>query len=117
MLRATHARPQRVGAPFPPPALPATSRSATVKADLASAPRPATAAPIRVLIADDHAVLREGLRALLTSQRDVTVVGEAANGEDVLPMVDDLGADILLLDYSMPGMSGLDVMQQLRARE
>lgn len=68
---------------------------------------------IRVLLADDHAVFRQGLRHLLETERDFLVVGEAASGEEAVAMVSQLRPDILLLDLSMPGGSGLDALASL----
>jgi two-component system, NarL family, response regulator NreC len=59
--------------------------------------------PIRVLIADDHAVLRAGLRMLLEAQSDIEVAGEAADGEDVVRKTGELRPDVVLMDLSMPG--------------
>jgi two-component system, NarL family, response regulator NreC len=64
------------------------------------------ASKVKLLIADDHAVLRAGLKLLLNSEPDMEVVGEAANGLDAVRMVGELNPDILLLDISMPGLSG-----------
>lgn len=69
---------------------------------------------IRVLIVDDHTVVRQGLRLLLEAQVDLTVVGEAADGAEALSMTAALSPDVVLLDLIMPGMSGLDVLRQLR---
>jgi two-component system response regulator NreC len=70
--------------------------------------------PIRILIADDHAVLRAGLRLLLDAEPDMQVVGEAGNGIEALRRARELQPDILLLDMAMPEMSGLDVLRALR---
>jgi two-component system response regulator NreC len=61
---------------------------------------------IRLLIADDHAVLRAGLRLLLNSEPDMEVLGEASNGLEAVKLCDELKPDVLLLDISMPGLSG-----------
>jgi two-component system response regulator NreC len=66
--------------------------------------------PITILIADDHAVLRAGLRALLSRQPDMVVVGDANNGALALRMTRQLRPDLLLLDISMPGVDGLEVL-------
>ena len=65
---------------------------------------------IRILIADDHAVLREGLRLLLETQSDMTVVGEAGDGIEALEQARKLKPDVILLDIAMPRMSGLETM-------
>jgi len=68
----------------------------------------------RVLLADDHAILRAGIRLLLNSQRGFEVVGEAASGLEVLALAEKTQPDLILLDLSMPGLSGLDALQVLR---
>lgn len=69
---------------------------------------------IRVLLADDHAVLRAGLKILLESQPDITVIGEAGDGQTALELATSLFPDVLLLDVGMPGMDGLGVLQAIR---
>jgi two-component system response regulator NreC len=69
---------------------------------------------IRILIADDHGVLRAGLRALLNAESDLEVVGEAADGHEVLRLVPELRPDVVVLDISMPGPDGIDVTLQLK---
>jgi NarL family two-component system response regulator LiaR len=69
---------------------------------------------IRILIADDHGVVREGLRALIRTEKGMKLLGEAENGEQALTLVRQLQPDILLLDMVMPGMSGLDVIRELK---
>jgi two-component system response regulator NreC len=69
---------------------------------------------IRVLIADDHAVLRAGLRMLLDAEPDIEVVGEAQDGLEVLVRVRELTPDVLLLDLAMPRMGGLEVLERIR---
>ena|ERR1044071_7834417 len=72
--------------------------------------------PIRLLIADDHAVLRSGLRMLLEVQRDMAVAGEAGDGTEVLQKTRELQPDVVLMDLTMPGMpSGEVIRQVLRA--
>jgi two-component system response regulator NreC len=68
----------------------------------------------RILLADDHAVLRAGLRLLLDAQLDFEVVGEAGNGRDVLTLAAELQPDLILLDVTMPGPSGLETLPALR---
>jgi two-component system, NarL family, response regulator NreC len=69
---------------------------------------------IKLLIADDHTVLRSGLRMLLDAQADMQVVGEASDGSQVLHQLADLQPDILLLDLSMPGLGGLEALPLIR---
>ncbi len=69
---------------------------------------------IRILIADDHGLLRAGLRSLLKSEPEMGVVGEAADGYEALGLAAELKPDIVLADITMPGPSGIDLAQQLR---
>lgn len=68
----------------------------------------------RVLLADDHAVLRAGLRLLLTGQNEFEVVAEASTGSEALSLAEKLQPDLILLDLSMPGLGGMDVLPTLR---
>jgi DNA-binding NarL/FixJ family response regulator len=68
---------------------------------------------IRVLIADDHPVVRQGLRTFLDLQDDITVVGEAADGEQAVELVGELAPDVLLLDLKMPVLDGLGALERL----
>jgi DNA-binding NarL/FixJ family response regulator len=70
---------------------------------------------IKVLIADDHNMVRKGLKQLLEETNDIIPVGEACNGNEVIDFVFKVDYDVLLLDITMPGMSSLDVMKQLRS--
>jgi len=65
--------------------------------------------PIRVLLADDHALVRAGIRGLLQGLRDVEVVGEAGDGHEALRLVEKLRPEVVLLDIGLPGLSGLEV--------
>jgi DNA-binding NarL/FixJ family response regulator len=76
---------------------------------------PADGAPIRLLLVDDHEMVRAGLRTFLGLQPDMEVVGEAGSGEQALALVPRLQPEIVLLDLVLPGMSGLDVVRRLRA--
>jgi two-component system response regulator NreC len=69
---------------------------------------------IRILIADDHNVLRAGLRALLSTEPDFDVIGEAANGEEALRVAQEVTPDVVLLDISMPHLGGLEVTWRLK---
>jgi DNA-binding NarL/FixJ family response regulator len=68
---------------------------------------------IRIVIADDHPIFRDGLRRLLESEPEFTIVGEAGSGEEALKMVAQHTPDVLLLDLAMPGGTGLDVLRSL----
>jgi two-component system invasion response regulator UvrY len=69
---------------------------------------------IRIIIADDHPILRAGMVSVLNASPDLRVVAEAGNGAEVLRAMRDTPFDVLLLDVSMPGKSGLDLMRQVR---
>ena len=68
----------------------------------------------RILIADDHAMLREGMRNLLEEEKDFQVVGEAANGEEAVRLVGELKPDIALMDIVMPKLNGLEATKQIK---
>ena len=67
--------------------------------------------PIRILIADDHAVFRSGLKALLEKESDLEVVGETGNGFDTIRAVEQTDLDVLILDITMPGLTGPKVAE------
>lgn len=71
---------------------------------------------IRVLVADDHAVVREGIRTVLAATPDFDVVGEAADGVEALARAREIEPDVLVLDLTMPGKSGLEVAAAIRAQ-
>ena len=70
---------------------------------------------IKVLLADDHAVVRTGFRLLLQSQPDINVVAEAQSGEAACQMFTELSPDVVVMDIGMPGMGGLEAMRRIRA--
>lgn len=72
---------------------------------------------IRVLLADDHAMVREGLAALVAGEPDIEVVGQCGNGLEVLPRVTEFDPDVVVLDITMPGLNGLDLCRDLTRRE
>ncbi len=70
--------------------------------------------PIRVLLVDDHAILREGVHALLARESDILVVGEAEDGRQALERVEELHPDVVIMDIVMPGMNGLEATRRLK---
>ncbi len=70
--------------------------------------------PIRILLVDDHGVVRQGLRMFLSLDPEFEVVGEAGNGEDAIELARKLQPDVILLDLIMPGMDGISIIQQVR---
>jgi YesN/AraC family two-component response regulator len=69
---------------------------------------------IRILIADDHTIMREGLKRILDGNDDIRVVAEAIDGFDTLEKVRNTQFDVLLMDLSMPGRSGVDLIRQIK---
>ncbi|ACL19252.1 two component transcriptional regulator, LuxR family [Desulfitobacterium hafniense DCB-2] len=68
---------------------------------------------LRIVLADDHAVLRAGLKVLLNAEPDLEVIGEASDGEEAIDRVDDLHPDLVLLDLTMPKLNGVDCIEEL----
>ena len=73
--------------------------------------------PIRLLIADDHPIVRKGLRALLEDQPDIKVVGEAADGNEAVEQAREFGPDVILLDLMMPGKDGLSAIGEIKREQ
>jgi DNA-binding NarL/FixJ family response regulator len=72
---------------------------------------------IRLVVADDHTIVREGLKQVLAAASDISLVGEAQDGHEVMARVRALDFDLLLLDMSMPGKSGIELIKQVRAEK
>ena len=70
---------------------------------------------IKIVLVDDHALIRAGYKSILDDIEDITLIGEAANGEAAIQIVGELKPDVLVLDITMPGKSGLEVAKELRA--
>lgn len=73
-------------------------------------------AKIRVLVADDHAIVREGVRMILARENDIEVVGEAGDGQQALEQVGKLRPQVVIMDISMPAMGGIEATQRIRAQ-
>ena len=72
---------------------------------------------IKVMLVDDHTVVRMGFRLLLEGARDIEVVGEAESGEDAVRQFQELAPDVMLMDISMPGIGGLEAIERVLAKE
>ena len=73
--------------------------------------------PVKIMITDDHSMIREGLKQLLELDGDILVIEEACNGEDCMAKLQSVIPDVLLLDINMPGMNGLDVLKEIKNHE
>ncbi len=71
---------------------------------------------IKILLVDDHAIMRDGIKALLSIYDDIEVVGEASEGREAIEMARELNPDVVVMDISMPGMDGLEVTHRLTKR-
>ena len=69
---------------------------------------------IKILVADDHAIVREGLKQIVKETEDIRVIGEAADGHEVMRLVNEDNWDLVLLDIGMPGRSGIDILKELK---
>jgi len=72
---------------------------------------------VRIVLADDHRILREGVRALLEREADLEVVGEASDGREVLSLAADLSPDVVVMDIAMPGLNGIEATEQLTRKK
>lgn len=70
----------------------------------------------KIVLAEDHTILRAGLRALLSSQQNLEVIGEAADGREAVRIVDKLGPDLLLIDLSMPKLNGMEAIKEIKSQ-
>ena len=72
---------------------------------------------VRIVLADDHAIVREGLKRIVGDVQDFQVIGEAADGTEVMKAVRELDFDVLVLDLSMPGRSGMELIKLVKAEK
>lgn len=72
--------------------------------------------PIRVLLVDDHPLIREAIRSVLQKEKDMLIVGEAGNGEEAIEMAGKLSPDVIMMDYNMPKMDGLHATRMIKER-
>jgi len=72
---------------------------------------------IKILVADDHAVVREGIKHIFSEIPDITITGEASNGQEVLENIGKQDYDLLLLDIAMPGRDGLEILKEIRMQK
>jgi len=99
--------------PASPPGLAGQAPRSTAQTPDANRP----GAPIRVLVADDHEIVRKGIGAVLSAQTGVCIVGEAGNGQEAIARAEELRPDVILMDLAMPGMDGVEATRQIIARQ
>ena len=97
------------------PARPSERIAHRSASSMALHPQPSAVPKLRLVLADDHALVREGLRRLIDDQEDMEVVGEAHNGSEAVRLVAELRPSILLVDLSMPDLTGVEVTRAVRA--
>jgi DNA-binding NarL/FixJ family response regulator len=71
-------------------------------------------AKIRIMLADDHTLFRQGIRTLIAAESDMEVIGEAANGGDAVERANELRPDVVLMDIGMPGLSSFEATRQIK---
>ena len=92
------------------------AKAATVRPSPEAQARYQPNVPVRVMVVDDHAVLRQSLRYMLESQPGIEVVGEASNGREAVDIAEKLRPDVILMDTIMPGLNGIEATRQIRRR-
>ena len=76
--------------------------------------KPSKTNPIKVLIADDHDIVRQGIKTIISDVSEISIVGEAESGDEVLKKIQKLNVDVLIMDYDMPDRNGLDTLIELK---
>ena len=71
---------------------------------------------IKVVVADDHTILRQGIKALLNNQEEIEVVGEAKDGREAIKVIEELLPDVILMDIAMPGLNGLEATRRIKKK-
>ncbi len=69
--------------------------------------------PIKAFIADDHAMMREGLRLIIETEKDIRVIGEAADGRQAVRLIQQLAPDVVIMDIAMPQLNGIEATEQI----
>ncbi|MDD3877679.1 MAG: response regulator transcription factor [Bacteroidales bacterium] len=72
---------------------------------------------MKILIADDHAIVREGIKQILKSMKEITLIDEASEGHEAMEKIIKIGYDLVILDISMPGLNGLDILQKMKDKK